>query len=49
MAGLEMHALLFNSRNTKLTKPNKLQNDRYNVALPFSVKLKNKQNSICYL
>lgn len=44
---LEMHGLWINSKNIKLTKNSKLQNDRYSVVMLFLViKLKNKQNNI---
>lgn len=45
---LEMHGSWFNSKNVKLTKNSKLQNDRYSVVMPFLViKVKNKQNNTC--
>lgn len=50
MQRLEMHGSWFDSKNIKLTKNSKLQNDRYGVVMPFLViKLKNKQNNTCNL
>lgn len=47
---LEMHETWFNSKNVKLTKNSKLQNDGYSVVMPFLViKVKKKQNNICNL